>query len=357
MGVVGAGNISGQYLDNLVKFPLLDVRFIADNGSGRAAQQARRFDIRRSGTTSELLDDSEIDIVVLLSPPRHHLPLGLAVLGAGKHLYCEKPLAPTLAEARQLLDAGAASGLRVACAPDTFLGPGARRVHRMIRDGAIGRTVFALSTHQDPGPDRWHPDPEFLFQTGAGPLLDIGPYHVTTLVQLLGRVDRVSAVATTGRREREIQAGPRRGSRFGVDVPTSVGMLLTFASGAEAQSVLTFDSGVSRRSLELIGTEGSISAVDPDVFDAEVVLHSAGGSRQVFAATSSPQQRGLGVAELAEALQGRRRECASGELAFHVLDVLESAAHSARTHVVTDVKSDPEVSALPGESWDPRVVA
>src|SRR5690606_18622401 len=220
VGLVGAGNISDQYLANLTRYPDVEVRFVADLDLARAAAQAQRYGVPASGTVEELLAREDVDVVVNLTVPAVHAEVGHRVLAAGKHVWSEKPLALDAGTAAALLADAAARGLRVACAPDTVLGAGVQTALRAIARGDIGEPLTATTMFHVPGPEAWHPSPDFLFARGAGPLFDMGPYYVTTLVHALGSATRVQAVASTSRTTRTIGSGPRAGETFAVEVPT-----------------------------------------------------------------------------------------------------------------------------------------
>ena len=209
VGVIGAGVISTQYLDNLTTFPDVEVLFIADLDVSRAREQADKYGIAGSGTTAELLAHPDIEIVVNLTIPAAHVAVALEALEAGKNVWTEKPIALDRESGALLLAEAQRLGLRVATAPDTFLGAGLQTASRMIADGRIGAPLTALALFQVPGPESWHPNPDFLYAAGAGPLFDMGPYYLTTLVQNLGPVSRVAATASTSRASRVIGSGPR----------------------------------------------------------------------------------------------------------------------------------------------------
>ena len=277
VGVIGAGNISTQYLDNLTTFPDLAVVFVADLDVGRAREQAAKYGIAASGTVDELLAHPEVEIVVNLTIPVAHVEVALAALAAGKNVWTEKPIGLDRASARTVLDSAAHLGLRAATAPDTFLGPGLQAAKRLIAEGRIGTPLTALAIFQASGPEAWHPNPDFLYATGAGPLFDMGPYYLTALVQNLGPVRRVAAQSSTSRQTRTIGSGPRAGEEFAVEVPTHFGALLEFESSASAQCIFSFQSGVRRNGpLEISGTLGTIAFPDPNGFDGEVTVQLEG---------------------------------------------------------------------------------
>jgi predicted dehydrogenase len=353
VGVIGAGVISTQYLENLTRFPDLDVRFVADIDEPRAHAQAEKFGVPGAGSVAELLADEAIEVVVNLTLPRVHVEVALQVLAAGKHVWSEKPFALDRESGRQLLDAAHAAGLRVATAPDTFLGAGIQSARRLVDSGRIGTPLTALTLMQSPGPESWHPNPDFLFQEGAGPLFDIGPYYLTTLVQLFGPLARVTAVASTAKSTRTIGSGPRAGESFDVTVPTHVSALYEFESGQTAQSVFSFDSKLKRTQFEVAGVDGTLVVPDPNTFAGDLLLHDGGDEVVTVPSVGATTTRGSGVLELARAIREGRPERASGELAFHVLDAMISTAESAERGAPVEVASTVKVAPALPEDWDP----
>ena len=353
VGVVGAGVISDTYLENLTGFPDVEVRSVADLDPERAAAQAAKHGVPRSGTVAELLADPGIELVVNLTIPAAHVEVGLAALDAGKHVWTEKPLALDRQTGRKLLDRAAERGLRVASAPDTVLGAGLQTARRAA--ARIGEPLSALALFQTPGPESWHPAPEFLFQAGGGPLLDMGPYYLTTLVQLFGPVRRVTGAGGRARDRRVIGSGPRAGTEFAVTVPTTVTALIEFTGGGSAQLVLSFDSALRRTGfVEVAGTLGTAVLPDPNRFDGPTLLHLLGQAEpEEVAPQGHPATRGTGVLELARAIRAGTPERASGELAYHVLDALLAIEESLTRGQAVDVESTVEIPAPLPPGWDP----
>ena len=364
VGVIGAGVISAHYLAHLTAFPDVEVRFVADIDTARAAARAEEYRVAGSGTTAELLADDGIEIVVNLTLPAVHTEVDLQIIAAGKHVWSEKPIALAADDAQRVLQAASAAGVRVAVAPDTVLGAGMQTAFRAVADGRIGTPLSASTMVLNPGPDRWHPAPEFLFQRGGGPLLDLGPYYLTMLASVFGSVARVSAVSSIARAEREIGQGPRAGERFPVEVPTHVGLLLDFASGASAQSTFSFQSALPRPGfVEITGTEGVLVLPDPNMFEGDTLLYTTESWRgltgqqvpepEVIEARGATAGRGLGVLDLARSIRAGVPERASGALGAHVLDVMLAASSAAETASVVGVESQaPKPEPLPAD-WDP----
>jgi predicted dehydrogenase len=351
VGVIGAGTISDTYLQNLTSFPDMNVLVVADLDTERAAAQAARHGVPRSGTVADLLADPEVGLVVNLTIPAAHVEVGLAALEAGKHVWSEKPLALDRQNARKLLDRAREKGLRVACAPDTLLGKGFQSARRALAE--IGELSTALALFQNPGPESWHPAPEFLFQAGGGPVLDMGPYYLTALVQLFGPIRRVTGAGGQARKTRVIGSGPRAGTEFAVTVPTTVTALIEFARGGSAQVVLSFDSALVRTGfLEVTGSKGSAVLPDPNRFDGPTVLYT-GGEPEELEPQGHAASRGTGALELARALREGVPERASGDLAYHVLDAMLSIEESLIRGRSVDVESTVEVPPPLPDDWDP----
>lgn len=355
VGVIGAGVISGTYLENMSQFPDLKVLFVADIDADRARTQAEKYGVPGHGTTAELLAVDEIEIVVNLTIPALHTEIGRQILAAGKHVWSEKPLALDHESGADLLAAADAAGLRVACAPDTVLGAGIQTAMRAIARGDIGEPLTATTIFHVPGPDAWHPNPEFLFAQGAGPLFDMGPYYVTTLVHAFGAAGRVSAVSSKSLEVRTIGSGPRAGTRFPVEVPTHHAALINFEGGQSAQSTFSFQNAMPRQGfVEISGTEGTLVLPDPNTFEGASALWRFGHAEPTtLPAVGSTFGRGSGVLDLARAIRGGDAERASGALAAHVLDVLLAVSLAAESGAPVDVLSTVPKPEPLAESWDP----
>jgi predicted dehydrogenase len=333
VGLVGCGNISDVYIRNGPRLGAYEVTACCDIDPDRAERKAAEHGISRVCPLGELLADPSIDLILNLTPPASHGPVGVAAAEAGKHVYSEKPLAIELADARRILDAARRNGRLVGCAPDTFLGAGYQTCRRLIDEGAIGVPVAAVGAMMYSGPEHWHPDPAFFYKHGAGPLFDMGPYYLTALVTLLGPVARVSAMARTTLAEREITSEPRRGQRFAVETPTHVSMSLEFASGPVATLLMSFDvCSHTLPFLQVYGSEATLHAPDPNTFGGPVALRRRTGSEASelpLDAGHGDNARGLGVADLAAAAWQGRAPRASGALALHVLQTLHATLDSA----------------------------
>jgi len=355
VAVVGCGTISDEYLRNLTSFPDLRVLHCADLDLARAKAQAARYGVPGAGSARQAVEDAEVEIVVNLTVPAAHAAVAREALAAGKHVWIEKPLALDAAAGRMLLAEAGRAGRRVGCAPDTVLGAGLQTARRLIDAGAIGVPQAALAMMQDPGPDRWHPDPEFLFQRGAGPLFDIGPYYLATLALLFGPATQVAALGQCARATRVIGAGPRAGTAFSVQVPTHVAALVRFAAGQAASLLLSFDSPLRRHGfVEITGTEATLALPDPNRFGGEIRLRATGSDEWTsIPAEGATAGRGLGVLDMARALRGGTPHRASGELALHVLETMEAIASSIDAGTFEPVRTTFTVPAGLAADWDP----
>lgn len=346
VGIVGTGVISGTYLEHLARLPGVEVVAVADLAVERARAIADKHPGIRALSPEDLLADPEVDLVLNLTIPAAHATVHQAALQAGKHVYGEKPLAVDRAEAEPLLKLAAASNLRIGCAPDTVLGTGTQTARVALDRGDIGVPTAATAAFVTPGHELWHPAPEFYYQPGGGPLLDMGPYYVTSLVTLLGPVRRVTGRAGRSLAQRKIHTGPRAGETFPVEVPTHVTGVLEHESGALTTVLMSFDVWAARLPrIEVHGTEGSLSVPDPNGFDGAVEIATATAREWTelpVAGGYVGAGRGVGVADLARAIRTGEPHRANGNLAYHVLDVLESLLEAAAQDQPVDVASTVE---------------
>ncbi len=354
VGMVGCGAISAQYLATFDRLSDVELVAVADLDPARAGAVAQERDGVRAVTPAELVASDDVELVLNLTIPAAHADVALAAIAAGKHVYGEKPLAATSTQARAVLDAAAAAGVIVGCAPDTVLGTGVQTARKAVDDGLIGRPLAASATMAVPGHERWHPDPDFYYVPGGGPLLDMGPYYVTALITLLGPVTSVVGAAARARDHRTIASGPRAGEEIPVSTDTHVTGILTHASGALSTVVMSFDTVATRASnLEVHGVSGSLVVPDPNHFGGDVLLRRLGSAdweTLPVAAGYAEAGRGFGVADLARTPEGAQPR-ASGALAFHVLDVMETLLAAAQQGVTLTVASTAERPlAVPLES-------
>ncbi|WP_025158822.1 Gfo/Idh/MocA family protein [Leifsonia aquatica] len=345
IGVIGVGNISAQYFAAFPTLPGLRLEAVADLDVARAAAVGEAQGVR-GVSVDDLLGDPRIDAVLNLTIPQAHAEVALRALDAGKHVYGEKPLALATAEAAPVLARAAERGLRVGSAPDTVLGTGIQTARAVIDAGRIGAPVGAAVSWSAPGHELWHPAPAFYYQPGGGPLFDMGPYYLTSLVTFFGPVVRVSGVTGRSARERTVATGPLAGTPVPVDVDTHVTAILEHASGVVSTVTVSFEVWATRLPLfEVHGTAGSIAVPDPNRFSDPVLVATADDRefREVpVAAGYADAGRGVGLADLARAIETDRPHRASGDLAFHVLDIMESILTAGREHAVVEVASTVE---------------
>ncbi len=328
IGIIGCGNISRIYLEQAQTFDILEVKAVSDVFMERAKTKAKEHNIPFVYTVDELLADPEIEIVVNLTPPGSHAEIGLRAVEAGKSIYNEKPVAIFRQDALKMLQIAKERGLRVGGAPDTFMGAGLQTCRKLIDEGAIGTPIGATAFMMSHGPEKWHPDPEFFYKVGGGPMFDMGPYYLTALVSLLGPVKRVTGATRISFPEREIGSEPKRGTKIQVEIPTHVNGLLDFASGPIANIITSFDvwkSNLPR--IEIYGSEGTLSVPDPNTFGGPVILWKAEakeGEEIPLLPIRDKNSRSLGVADMAHAIRSGRPHRANGQMTYHVLDLMHT---------------------------------
>jgi len=330
IGFVGVGCISGIYLKNLTNlFREVEIIGVCDLIRERAEKAVEEYKIPKLYEDMyELFRDPDVDIVLNITRPYEHYEVTKQALLHGKHVYSEKPLSPDLNEARELVALAQEKGLMLGGAPDTFMGSGIQTARHLIDSGFIGTPIGGSAQFITKGPEDWHPDPEFVYQYGGGPLFDMGPYYVTALINLLGAVDSVSGMAKITCPERPILSEKKYGTIMKVDVPTYVMGTMRFKSGAIANMFMSFDVNHEQYcKLEIYGTEGTLIVPDPNCFDGEVLLRR--GRESEYAAMPrifnyKENSRGLGLADMAKALQTGRPWRANYEQQLHVVEVMSA---------------------------------
>jgi len=332
IGVIGCGVISKAYLKATQRFPILDLKAVADMRSEAAEARGAEFGVPGM-RVDQMLKRDDIEIVVNLTVPLAHTDVSLAVLNAGKHVHSEKPLGVNLVEAAKVMDLAAQKNLRVGCAPDTFLGGGHQTARKLIDDGVIGTPVAGSAFFMCPGHELWHPAPGFYYLRGGGPMLDMGPYYITDLVQLLGPVASVMGSTARPKSERLVTSQPMKGTLIPVEVATHVAGTLEFESGAVVSIAMSFDVPKHRHlPIEIYGDKGAMLVPDPNKFGGEVQVAKAGGEWEPMPLSHGHVEgnfRSIGVADMATAIVANRPHRASGALAFHVLEVMEAFLTSA----------------------------
>ncbi len=324
IGIVGIGCISGIYLENITnRFLDIEVIGVCDLIRERAENAVKRYNIPKLYENMyELFADPEVDIVLNLTRPYQHYAVTKAALLAGKHVYSEKPLGASWEEGVELVKLAEEKELWIGGAPDTFLGAGIQTCRKLIDEGAIGDVVGAVAFMTGHGPESWHPDPEFFYKYGGGPMMDMGPYYVTALVNLLGGVKRLGGMTATPFSQRVMGCKEHFGEVVDVEVPTSYYGVLEFESGTVASLMTSFDIyGARLPIIEIYGSKGTLRVPDPNCFGGPVVLHTPEkGDEEIPLAFDYPENsRALGLAEMASALEKGRTPRASYKQTFHVL--------------------------------------
>jgi len=307
-------------------FENLEIVACADLIMDRAKAKAQEFGVPKACTVDELLSDPEIQIVINLTIPKAHAEVTMAALNAGKNIYAEKPMAITLEDGKSIINLAKAKGLLVGGAPDTFLGGGIQTCRKLIDDGWIGEPIGATAFMLCHGHESWHPDPEFYYQVGGGPMFDMGPYYLTALVTLMGPVKRVTGCTRITFPERIITSRQKYGKRIQVEVPTHVAGIMEFNSGAIGVILTSFDVWHSQLPrIEIYGSEGTLIVPDPNTFGGPVYIRRKdhGEWKEVpLTHGYSENSRGIGVSDMAYALISGRPHRASGHLTYHVLEIM-----------------------------------
>ncbi len=333
VGIVGCGVIANAYANKIRTFPHLELVACADVVQERADEFAQQHEVPCALSVEKLLDDGDVQVVVNLTIPQAHVDVSAAAIAAGKSVYSEKPLGLDRVEAAALVTGAADAGVRLGCAPDTFMGAGAQTCRALIDEGAIGVPVAATAFMQSPGPESWHPRPQIFYAKGGGPMFDIGPYYITTLVSLLGPVKRVAAMAKAAHKERTIGSGPDEGKKVTVEVPTHVAGVLELGKGVIATMITSFDIQATRlRWIEIHGTDATLAVPDPNTFGGRVQIRRATEREWTEVPVQRPhaeQSRGIGLADMTWAMRTGRKHRASGEVASHCVDVMQSFIDSA----------------------------
>ncbi|MDB5325558.1 MAG: oxidoreductase domain protein [Phycisphaerales bacterium] len=338
VGIIGAGKISAAYLEAAKNLPILQVVAIADLNLEAARAKAKEFNVAKACSVEDLLADPAIELVLNLTIPAAHVPLGIKALDAGKHVFGEKPLGIDVAEAKLLIDRAKFKNLRVGSAPDTFLGAGLQTARKVIDDGGIGKPVAFTAFMISRGHENWHPSPEFYYQPGGGPMLDMGPYYITALLNLLGPVAKVSGMASISQPTRTITSQPLAGKVFNVTTHDHVVGTMQFTNGAVGSVIQSFamraGSGAASP-IVIYGTEGTIHVPDPNAFDGVVKLCRFGEGKDEFVevphAFPTGYGRSVGLADLATAIRTHRPHRCGGEQALAALEIMQAFTDSSES--------------------------
>lgn len=328
IGIVGCGVISGIYLKNCSQFDLIEIAAIADIDLSRAEARATEFGIPKACSVEDLLADPEVEIVLNLTIPEAHAKISIDALEAGKHVYSEKPLAVNMEDGRRVLELARQKGLRVGVAPDTILGGGIQTCRKLIDDGWIGVPVAATAFMMTPGPEKWHPNPDFLYDVGGGPMFDMGPYYLSAFITLLGPISRLTGSAAASFQERTITSEARYGEKIPVRTPTHVAGVLDFANGAIGTLVTSFDiqGGANVPQIEIYGSHGTLAVPTPNMFGGPVKIKLAGKDSEwqdiPLTHTFTENARGIGLLDMAYGIRIGYPHRANGDIGYQVLEAM-----------------------------------
>ncbi|MCK0472234.1 Gfo/Idh/MocA family protein [Halalkalibacter sp. APA_J-10(15)] len=344
VGIIGCGNISSIYFKNCHTLNHIELVACADISLERAQAQANKFGIEKAYTVDEILDDPSVELIINLTIPKAHADVCLKALNAGKHVYTEKPFTVRTDEANAILQKAKEKGLLVGSAPDTFLGAGIQTAIQVIERGEIGTPIGASAFMIGRGHEHWHPDPAFYYDEGGGPMFDMGPYYLTALTALLGPMKKIAGSARISYPVRTILSEPKAGEKVTVMTPTHLSGVIDFASGAMATLTTSFDAfgGSTLPPIEIYGSEGTMLVPDPNTFSGVVKVRKR--DEQDFKEIAHTHQlvensRGIGVADMANAILTGQPHRASGELAYHVLEAMHGFHISSENETHYKMKS------------------
>jgi predicted dehydrogenase len=355
VGIMGAGNISAAYLRLAPLFKNLEVRAIADIVPAAAQKRADEYNVRAQ-TPDELLKNSEVDVIVNLTIPSTHFSVSKDIITAGKHAYSEKPFVLSVEEGIQLKALAAEHGLKVGSAPDTFLGGAHQQARDIIDSGKIGKIASGTMHVMSRGMEHWHPNPDFFFQPGGGPILDLGPYYITDLISLVGPIKRVTAFTGMARAEREVTAeGPFKGTFIKVGTPTTAHAILEFHNGAIITLGASWDvSSHGHHNIELYGTEGSLYVPDPNFFNGDLTVTDRAGAKEKVTPWDHPfgvanqdldkpapraNYRNAGLSDMMDSIETGKKARCDLDVALHAVDVMVSILKSGETGQVITLQT------------------
>ncbi|HEY1686885.1 MAG TPA: Gfo/Idh/MocA family oxidoreductase [Tepidisphaeraceae bacterium] len=356
VGVIGCGNICGQYFSMAPKFPILDMAACADLDQSKAKAAAEKYSIPKVLSVEEMLNDSSIELILNLTIPKAHVPVNQAILEKGKHTYVEKPLAITREEGQKTIKLAEQKKLTVGCAPDTFMGSGIQTARKLIDDGAIGKPVAFTAFMLSAGVEAWHPNPPFYYEVGGGPMFDMGPYYLTALFNLLGPIKRYNALANIGIPERTVTSEPLKGLKIKVETPTHITTNIQFESGTLGTLITSFETKFRtddpKQPITIYGENGTLRVPDPNNFDGPVHLRKNGEEewKEIPPMFHLGYGRAVGLADQAYAIRSGRKLRASGQQALAVLDIMAGSLESSATGktLTPTVKYD-RAAAMPAE--------
>ncbi|MAE62324.1 MAG: oxidoreductase [Planctomycetaceae bacterium] len=334
VGIVGCGAISGNYMNHIPNYRILNVVACADLVPQRAKAMADQAGIPKVCSVKQLINDDDVDIVLNLTIPKAHYPVAMDAVRAGKHVYSEKPLAIRRPDGRKLVDAAKRKGLLVGGAPDTFFGAGIQTSRKLLDDGAIGQPIACTAYMMGRGVETWHPNPDFYFQPGGGPMFDMGPYYLTAMTFLLGPIKRITAAAGITIPERRITSKPFYGQKITVNTPDHISGSLVFTSGVIGTMCTSFATWAAETwPITIFGTDGTLKVPDPNGFDGDVFLYTKSKDkwRTVKHTHATGHGRAVGLADMAHAIRSGRPARAGAQQTYAVLDAMQGFLDAART--------------------------
>lgn len=347
VAIVGCGFISTIYLENLTtRYKYLEVYAVSDLVKENAEKQAKKYGIAHIMTFEEIINCKEIDIVVILTTPNLHYKMCKQALESGKNVYTEKPLALNVKDAKELVELASKNNVLLGGAPDTFMGAGLQTARKAIDDGLIGKPISCSAFFTCPGHERWHPNPDFYYKKGAGPVFDMGPYYLTALVSLLGSVEEVSSFTLKPHEQRTITSQPRCGEKIDVEIDTTMGGVLKFSNGTIGTILMSFDiEATNLPYIEIYGTKGSMSVSNPDYFDGPILVRNKFNEEfkeLPLMFDNKTNSRGLGIANMAQKLLDDSTPLRpNDEIQLHVVEIMTALEN--REHLKTNIQIESKV--------------
>ena len=356
VGIIGCGNISETYFNCQKIFNNFEIIACADLNNEFATKSAEQFNVKAE-SVDDILSNKEIGLIINLTIPSAHKEIIVKSLNAGKHCFSEKPLAMNMEEGLEIQKLSNEKNLYVGCAPDTFLGAAGQNARKLIEEDKIGKVVLGTFNLMSHGMEHWHPNPDFFFKPGAGPVFDVGVYYLTQLINLIGPVKSISSISGTATPERTITSEPRNGEKIVVETPTTLMGSLEFHNNAKIQFFCSWDVWKHKHStIELYGLEGSMIVPDPNFFSGDILLSKKDEDWQTINNDSMllgipnktdndgskiANYRGIGLSDMIDAINNQRQARCSLDLAMHVLEVMEGIITSSELNEVYHLKSKP----------------
>ena len=356
VGIIGCGNISETYFECQNLFNNFNVVACADINIEAAKKSAEKYNVN-AFSVDDILSSEDVDLIINLTIPAAHKEIIIKSLNAGKHCFSEKPLAMSFSEGLEISELAISKNLYVGCAPDTFLGAAGQKARSLIEDNKIGNVVLGTFNLMSHGMEHWHPNPDFFFKPGAGPVFDVGVYYITQLVNLIGPIKSISSLSGTATPERIITSEPRNGEKIKVETPTTLMGTLEFHNNAKIQFFCSWDVWKHRHStIELYGLEGSMIVPDPNFFSGDVLISHKEEDWQIInndkmvlgipnktdnEGTKIANYRGIGLSDMIDAIHNKRQARCSLDLAVHILEAMEGIIKSSDNKSIYIMKTRP----------------